>query len=161
MRALASALALLVVGCGYRLAAGVRLPPGVRSISVAVFENDTSEPQAGPVFAQAVAGALLEQRPRQSGEDAVVHGKVLTLRAVPSGLGPGNVVGSWRLSATVAYRVVAGGRVIYEEPALSWEEDYLPGQGALDTEIAQRLAMERASRALARELVMRLAALGE
>lgn len=161
MRVTRAFLALLAVSaCGYRFAAGVTLPPGVRSLSVRVFENHTPEPQAGAIFAQAMAEELERQATRQEGEDAVVEGRVLLVTASPSGLGPGGTVGLWTLRTTVHFRVMAGERLLYEEPALSWEESFLPGRDVLDTESARRLAMHRAAHALAHELLGRLAARG-
>lgn len=87
--ALLFAVLLGVAGCGYQVAGrGGVLPTGTRVVAVVPFTNHTSQPR----FSQMVSAAVAREfelrthdhvQATAAGSDAVVHGNVLSVTAMP------------------------------------------------------------------------------
>jgi hypothetical protein len=161
LAALGCVAALAASGCGYSFTHGGRLPRGAESLRVAAVDNRTAQAEAGGI----VGGALrdeLSARGQLSAEGAaapVAELQLVALRSATSALS-GSGAFAFRLDAEVRLRVrAASGEPIYEDQALLGE-DYLAGEDVVETEANRRAALRRLSRALARELVERMAAAG-
>jgi len=148
--ALVAALVAAGGGCGYQLASGAnRLPPGAERIFVRPLETHTGDPQAGALVASALRSELA-RRNASAGPDArarlegVVEDASFTLA---SGNPP-----TYQLSLRVRARLVVGGKVLVER-AFARSEECLSGLDPLESEGRRRLALRRASTALARDVV--------
>ncbi len=151
---------LLAAGCGYSFSHGGRLPKGAEGLRVGSVENRTAQAEAGGLFGGALRDELSARG--QLAEDAAqpfAEVELKALRSAPSALGAGGAF-AFRLDTDVRLRVKAAtGELIYEDQALLGE-DYLAGEDVVETEANRRAAMRRLCRAVARELVDRMAAAG-
>jgi hypothetical protein len=146
------ALALAPSACGYGFAAAGRLTGGIERASVRPFENLSTQPELGAVFAASVREELAARGALATAEGgAVLSGEV---SATPSSPGaPGG--GSWRFTVEVKARLRKGDRVVAER-TLRREADYSAGLDALETEGRRAQASRRLAADLARELVSSL-----
>ena len=142
---LAGALAALG-GCGYGVAAGVRLAGGATRAEVHPFENRSSDPGLGV----AVAAALRDELARRGAEGpgAVIVGAVHTEGAAPTLPG----------GAAVRVVLVAEGRLLVQGTAVAArtvrrEADHLGGADALEGEARRAQALQRLSIEVARALL--------
>jgi len=155
VKRLSLVLAVIQMGCGYRVARPGDVPKG-QDIRVAAFQNYTAQVEAGGVF----GGALREElsaRGRLAPEGASgpeLTGELLTLASVPSALGAQGA-SAFSLSATVRVRLRDASGVVYEDRA-GLGEDYLAGVDVLGTEANRRAALRRLARNLSRELLERM-----
>jgi len=143
--AAAAAVAGVLAGCGYRFAVGgAGLPDGVARVYVPVFENRSSDAEAGALFSEALAAALARQgRAAGPGAPAQVQGTVLAIGFAPAATGPdGTGVGVYRLTASLRLRLVREGQVLCDRE-FSGGEDFLPGADLLGTEAGRRQAARR------------------
>jgi hypothetical protein len=146
-------VAVLALGsCGYRFAVADGLPGDVRSVGTEVFANESAEPEAGAVFAQALGEALAADGLAAAGEpDARVTGTVLEVRTEPLATGPsGRGVGLYRVSARVKLSLARGGTTLCSREA-SGSETYLPARGLLDLEASRGAALRRLAASLMAE----------
>ncbi len=151
----AGALALLLAQaacCGYSPTAGAgRMQPGAQRVFVRPFEARTSDAEAGAL----VASALRQQLARRGGDagpesPARIEGAVEDTSFSNLGLNPP----TYRLSLTVSARLILDGKVLAEQ-RFQRSEDYLSGLDPLESEGRRRLALRRASEAVARDIVER------
>lgn len=148
----AAFVAAALCGCGYRFATGgAALPDGISRVYVPVFENRSTDAEAGALFAEALAASLARQgKAGGPGAPAQVVGTVLSISAAPAATGPrGRDVGVYRLAADLRLRLVRGGQVLCERE-FSGGEDYLPGTDLLGTEGSRRQATRRLAERLMR-----------
>lgn len=137
--------AALAAGCGYRFAVGgPGLPDGVDRVHVQVFENRSTDAEAGAIFAEALAEALARAG-HVGGADALarVEGTVLSIDSAPAATGPdGRGVGIYRIGARLRLALVQGGqtRCVRE---LDGAEDFLPTADLLGIEASRRQALRR------------------
>jgi hypothetical protein len=152
-RAVAALLSALVAaggGCGYRLASGAnRLPSGAERIFVRPLEARTGDPQAGALVAAALRSELA-RRNASAGPDARAHLEGVVEDASFT-LASGNPP-TYQLSLRVRARLVVDGKVLVER-AFTRAEESLSGLDPLESEGRRRLALRRASAALARDVV--------
>ena len=143
--ALAGALGALA-GCGYGVAAGLRLHGGVARAEVRPFENRSSDPGLGT----AVAGALRDELARRGAEGpgAVIEGTVRTEGAAPTLPGGAAV----RVVLEAEGRLVVQGAVVATR-SVRREADHLGGADALEGEARRAQALQRLSLEVARALL--------
>jgi hypothetical protein len=143
--ALAAALGGLP-GCGYGVAAGVRLHGGVTRAEVRPFENRSSDPGLGA----AVAAALREELARRGGEGpgAFIEGTVRTEGAAATLPGGAAV----RVVLEVEGRLLLRGAPVAAR-TVRREADHLGGADALEGEARRAQALQRLSREVARALL--------
>jgi outer membrane lipopolysaccharide assembly protein LptE/RlpB len=124
---------LLIAGCGYHTAgSATHIPGGVRTIAVPIFTTQTQAFHTELVFTQAVVRELNTRTryrvlTQETGEaDATLSGAVLTQTAVP--LTYDSTTGqtsSYLLTITAKVKLTArDGKVLYENDALSYREQY-------------------------------------
>jgi hypothetical protein len=147
--ALAAALAgalLALAGCGYGVAAGLRLHGGVARAEVRPFENRSSDPGLGA----AVAAALRDELARRGAEGpgAVIEGVVRTEGAAPTLPGGAAV----RVVLEAEGRLVVQGAVVATR-SVRREADHLGGADALEGEARRAQALQRLSVEVARALL--------
>ncbi|MHB8420276.1 MAG: LPS assembly lipoprotein LptE [Myxococcales bacterium] len=168
-----TALALVLVACGYRFsAAGGPLPKGVVSVQVPNFRNRT--PEAG--FEALLTHELREELERTGHgagrtADAELDGVVESITSVPlalkvaQGLGAAADAGLaaqnpglYQVAMSVSVKLMRGAELLAQVDHLQLAEPYLPADDLATNEANRRLALRRLARALAKEIVVRLAA---
>jgi len=152
--AFATGLVLLPAGCGYHAAgSATHIPAGVRTIAVPVFATHAQAYHTELALTQAVVREL-NTRTRyrvltNSDADATLRGTVLTQTSVP--LTYDSTTGetsSYLVTITVKVALTArDGRVLYQNDALSYREQYqstqdLSGFIREDPPAVQRLARD-------------------
>ncbi len=149
----AAVAATLAGGCGYGFAStGAPLPDGVGAVHVPVLENRSPEPEAGAIFAEALAASLAA---RGHGGDetagARIRGVVLDVSSAPIATGPeGTGAGVYRVWAKLRLSLERGGRVLCTRE-VGGGEDYLPARDILGLEAGRRAALRRLATSLMAE----------
>lgn len=141
----ALALALLLSACGYRFSVGEAvLPEGIEAAYVPVFENRSGEPEAGAIFAEALAHALARSgRAAGPSAPARIEGEVVSLIASPAATqSDGRGVGVYRLRARIRLRLVRDGALLCSRE-MEEGEDYLPSRTLLELDASRRQAVRR------------------
>jgi uncharacterized lipoprotein YmbA len=147
-------LALLVLsagptsGCGYRVAAGVRLRGGALQVEVRPFRNRSSDPAVGAQLTTALREELARRGVGPGGGRAAIDGEVRV-----EGAGAtlaGGVTARVILEATA--RLTVDGAVVVER-TIRRGADHLGGVDALEGEARRAQALQRLAEQLARELV--------
>lgn len=146
-RSLAPAfLALVFAGaCGYRFSVGEGdLPPGIDAVYVPIFENRSSEPEAGAYFAEALAETFARAgRAGGPNTPARIEGEVVSLVSSPAATQrDGKGVGVYRVRARIRLRLVQDGVLICSREVHEGE-DYLPSQTLLGLDASRRQAVRR------------------
>lgn len=149
------ALALLLIcgACGYRFSVGESaLPAGVDAVYVPVFENRSSEPEAGAYFAASLAEAFA--RSGLAGGPAAparIEGEIVSLISSPVATQrDGRGVGVYRVRARIRLRLLHEG-VLLCSREVQEGEDYLPSHTLLGLDASRRQAVQRlASRMMER-----------
>lgn len=147
---LALALVPVLAGCGYRMGVpNARLPEGLASVRVPIFENRTPEPQVAAFLTQ----ALREQFQRAGvlggeGASGLVEGVVLSVTAGPFLGAPerGNAP-TYRMTATVQLTLKKGERTL-NRVVVSGSEDFPSGADLLLTEANRAAALRRLAQTL-------------
>ena len=141
---IASALTIVLGGCGYRFTAGgAPLPEGIQKVYAPMFINHTgsnpisrlgetyraaNEPGVETIFTQAFREVL--QRAGVAGEanaPARIQGEIVSLEGSTSVLSPSFTLASYRVYARVRLFLVKNGRQIGFAEVYGFE-DYLPGR---------------------------------
>lgn len=142
---IAALVGCTALGCGYGFAVGgPGLPEEIGAVYVPVFRNRSSEPEAGAIFAQALAeGLAREGRAAGPHAPARLEGDVLSLMASPAATTKeGKGVGIYRLSGTVRLRLLRDGVELCRREFTA-TEDYLPAQNLLELDASRRRAVSR------------------
>lgn len=124
--------ALMLVGCGYRFAAGEEsVDPAIRTIFVDVFTNKTSEAHVENIFRTAFINRFVQsgrfKLGGSSGEaDAVCRGTILSLQASPLAYKASNLAAEERLTITleISFEERESGRVIWSDGSFTGTGDY-------------------------------------
>lgn len=141
-RTISSLLALALIGCTFGFAGG-GLPPSIRTVAVAPFENNTADPSLAQLVQlavkQAVESRLGLRAAAESQADAVVTGKItrydpdqpLSYVGNPTSSGTANRVDVTRrqVELTVDITVVEQktGRTLWDGKNQLVQGDYQPG----------------------------------
>jgi hypothetical protein len=123
---------------------GPALPEGVRSIYVPVFENASVEPDAGAIFAEALAASLAQVgRAGGASAGAAIQGEVLWVTSNSLATGStGTGVGLYRITARVRLSLMQDGKLLCRRE-LEAGEDFLPARDLLGLEALRRTALRR------------------
>jgi outer membrane lipopolysaccharide assembly protein LptE/RlpB len=156
--AVVTGLTLLSAGCGYHtVGSATHIPANVRTIAVPIFATHAQAYHTEVALTQAVVRELntrtkyrvLTSDPSRSDADAVLSGTILTQTSVP--LTYDSTTGetsSYLVTITVKVVLAArDGRVLYQNDALSYREQYqstqdLSGFIREDPPAVQRLARD-------------------
>lgn len=151
-------------GCGYALAGrGNALPASIRVIGVPDFQNRSSFPDLDRLMTEAVAEEF-QARGRYrilreaDGVDGVFVGTLVSVTFRPAAFTADNQVArnTMVVLASVEFREVATGRVIWANPAYQLREDYQMTTSALDPAanlLQDRDAQARIAKSFARSVV--------
>lgn len=157
------ALASGLWGCGYHLS-GARIPEGAKTVAVPVFHNQTFE----PVLENAVTAAVKEEFLGNGrlalvndpdGADLVLKGTIIAYGLTPLSFDRLNsVVLEYRVQIRVQATLENGrdGKVIWEDPSMETEADYLVNPDTAANRVAQDRAISQAAHRLAENIVTRV-----
>jgi hypothetical protein len=148
------------VGCGYSFSQGGRLPRDAKALAVLPVNNKTAEAEAGGAFGGALRDELVARgQLAESADVPVVQLDLMALKSAPSALSGAGAF-AFRLDCDVRVHVrSSAGEPLFEDQVVLGE-DYLGGEDVVETEADRRSALRRLSRAVAREVLDRLAAAG-
>jgi hypothetical protein len=146
--ALAPALLLALLGCGYSVSAGLKLRGGVERAEVLVFENLSTDPSVGVELTAALREALARRGVAGDSARAVIDGQVMTEAAAPSFAGGA----TQRVALLVRARLQVDGVEVLER-RFRREADYLTGADALESEARRAQALRRLASEAARDVL--------
>ena len=150
------ALLLSGSGCGYHTpGAAAHLPPGVQTLSIPMFANDTAMNGAQTAITEAVIREFIDRSSFQvtqrdpSGADAVLHGTILQESVTPLTFNTQTQQSSsFLITLVAAVKLVArDGRVLYQNDHYVYRQQYqstsdLPTFVEEDPAAVQRLARD-------------------
>jgi outer membrane lipopolysaccharide assembly protein LptE/RlpB len=161
-RLLPLAFALLVTGCGYHtVGSATHIPANVRTIAVPVFATHSQAYHSEMALTQAAVREL-DTRTRYrvltsntADADAVLSGTILTQTSVPLTYdSTSGETSSYLVTITVKVVLTArDGRVLYQNDALSYREQYQSTQDLNGFLREDPAAVNRLARSFARALV--------
>lgn len=134
-----------LAACGYRFSVGEEaLPRGVAAVHVPVFDNRSSEPEAGALFAEALAETYArEGKIGGPAAPAKIEGEIVSLVSSPAATQrDGRGVGVYRIRARVRLRLLHEGSLICTRD-VEEGEDYLPSHTLLGLDASRRQAVRR------------------
>jgi hypothetical protein len=156
------AFALLPVGCGYHtIGSATHIPASVRTIAVPVFATHSQAYHSEMALTQAVVREL-DTRTRYrvltsntADADAVISGTILTQTTVPLTYdSTSGETSSYLVTITVKVVLTArDGRVLYQNDALSYREQYQSTQDLSGFIREDPAAVNRIARSFAHALV--------
>lgn len=157
---------LAVPGCGYSLAGrGSFLPAYIRTIGIPTFGNRTSVFNLETMLTQKVRSEFIGRGkyqilPENTGVDAVLNGEVTIVSVIPASFGTAQLASRYTITMTarVELRDVRANKVLWENPGVSFRQDYeaTSGRGVLDPVAffqQDANALERMSTEFARTIV--------
>lgn len=163
------AVASATAGCGYSLAGrGSFLPDYIRTIGVPQFTNSTSIYDVDRKVSEQVRGELAGRgkykiEPRDTGVDAVLTGDVNSITITPVSFNQQQQATRYvlTLSASVQFKDVKTGKVLWANPAMAFREEFEPTTGANVTDVTAFFgqdvnALERIASEFARAVVSAL-----
>ncbi|HMD33775.1 MAG TPA: LptE family protein [Vicinamibacterales bacterium] len=171
-RALLCALCCLGVlggegACGYSLAGrGSFLPAYVKTIGIPTFANRTTVFNIETLVTQKVRAEFIGRGkyqilPQNTGVDLLLNGEVTSVTLVPATINPQTNLAT-RYSITMTARVelleLNGNKVLWENPAVMFRQEYDAQSGRTNSDVAaffqqDESALERMSTEFARTIV--------
>jgi outer membrane lipopolysaccharide assembly protein LptE/RlpB len=153
---------LATVGCGYHtLGAATHLPPDVKTISIPLFVTRTETYHTETAMTNAVIREFTSRTrfrvtPAEgTGSDAVLHGTILKETTTPLTYNSSTQQSSSFLITIIVSVTLVGqdGKVLYENPNYVYREQYQATTDLATFIQEDPAAIERMSRAFARQLV--------
>ncbi len=162
LRVLTVLLLLTLTGCGYHQAgSATHLPPNVRTLAVPVFATNAQAYRTEMAFTQAVVRELNTRTKYRvltndsDDADATLHGTILSETIAPLTYDATTSQSSSYLVTVIAKAVLTGhdGRVLYENDAITFREQYQSTQDLSGFIQEGSPAINRMSREFAQTLV--------
>ena len=163
---LAGLVGMLHAGCGYSLAGrGNFLPSYIRVIGIPQFANNTTvfdleRTLTERVRAEFIGRGRYQVVPDTEGVDAVLNGTITSVTLEPSGFNQNNQATRYlfRMTLKLEFRDVKAGKVIWENAAQQFDEEYDLTTGTGPTDAAaflgqDRTALDRVANDVARRTV--------
>lgn len=155
-----------MAACGYSLAGrGSFLPPYIRTIGVPTFTNRTTVFNLETLVTQKVRSEFIGRGkyqilPQATGVDGLLNGDITAVTIVPTAFSAQNLASSYSItmSARIEFRDERESKVIWENPAVMFRQDYpaTSGRGVTDPVAffqQDANALERMSSEFARTIV--------
>ncbi len=162
----ASILGMFVIimigwGCGYALrGTGSSLPSHITSISVPMFENNTTRYQLDLKLTQAVINELVargkvEVLDESGAADAVLAGEITTFNANPIAFSGQATADRYNITiiARIILRDLVNNKVVFSNPYFVYQSEYEVPEGT-DFETVELEAIDEISEKFARSLVI-------
>ena len=142
---------LLHAGCGYSLAGrGNFLPSYIRVIGIPQFANNTTvfdleRTITERVRAEFIGRGRYQVVPDTEGVDAVLTGTIASVTLEPSGFNQNNQATRYllRMTLKLEFRDMTAGKLIWENPAQQFDEEYDLSTGTGATDAAAFLGQDR------------------
>jgi hypothetical protein len=120
------------VSCGYHFTGeGAGPRPGLRAVAIPVFENNTSEPDLGSIFAAAlrrefISKGNLQVVPQEQAE-AIFRGRMTSISTSAVAHREAEATIQTRLYVTMEIRCVAvrDGAVIWQDPSFTYYQTFI------------------------------------
>ena len=164
MLGLLSVAVCQMAACGYRLAGSGDMPGGIGSVCIHVFENHTSQPDAGSIF----SNSLVYEFTRRGGvvladdaaADARLTGTVVSISTDTVTHRDRYASAEMRVRAVLDVQLVSrNGEVLWSAGGVAGKETYeVAGNTAYMTEENKKAAIMRLSEKMAETLYNRLTA---
>ena len=130
--ALAAALSLPALGCGYSLAGrGSFLPEYIRTIGIPLFENLSSLPDVDRILTERVRNEFINRGrykvvTDRTGVDALLAGAVTSVTFTPAAFTAQQQASRYALvlTARIEFTDVRENRVIWQNPAIQFREEF-------------------------------------
>ena len=123
---------LLTASCGYHFTGeGSGPSPGLRSLAIPVFENNTSEPDLGSIFAGALRKAFITKGQLQvvpmDQAEAIFRGRITNIYSTAVAHREAEDTIQNRLYVTLDIRCVDArdGKVLWQDPQFTYYQVYL------------------------------------
>ena len=130
-------------GCGYSLAGrGSALPAHIKNIGIPLFANATSvfdveQTMTQKVRLEFIGRGRYKVTPDDTGADAVLKGEITGISIRPTAFTDQQQASRYEITVTVKveFRDIANDKVLYENPAQTFKDEYevTTGQSASDT----------------------------
>jgi hypothetical protein len=166
LASLAFAATLVSPGCGYALAGrGSFLPESIKIIGIPTFTNRTQVFNLETQITEKVRSEFIGRGrytivPESSGVDALLTGEVTSVVITPINISPGQLATQYVISMTarVELRDSRDNKVLWENPGLSFREEFNPQTGQTTVDPAAFFgqdanALERMTTSLASTIV--------
>jgi hypothetical protein len=153
-------------GCGYSLAGrGTFLPPHIRTIGIPTFTNRTTVFNIETLLTDKVRSEFIGRGkytilPQGTGVDALLAGEITTVALVPVSFAQTQQASRYTLTmvARIEFRDMESNTVIWDNPSLSFRQDYEAAGGANATDPnaffnQQANALDRVATDFARTIV--------
>ncbi len=154
---------LVVTGCGYRFGGeGFGPSPGIRSIAIPTFINETYEAGIETTVTNALLRELIkDRRVKVVGEDeadAIMEGTVTSFAISSVAYDPSGVVSEYRtwVALDVFLKRNGKGEVLWSKKGLRESDVYRVSSDVLLTEAEKERAIQKIARELARRIRRRL-----
>jgi len=156
-------LSLVLTGCGYQFAGrNDSLPGGVQSVHLALFANQTAEPQLENLLANRVSevfarSSSISQLENAELAEAVLSGEIRSYGSSAISYNQNDDISEYRVSMVVAARLrqVADGRALWQG-TLNWSSEYPAADNKTLQEDLEQMAADEICLRLAEELHSRL-----
>ena len=162
----ALAAGVATTSCGYALAGrGSFLPAYIRLLGIPMFGNATPYQTVEQVFTQKVRLEFQSSRrytvvPSDEGVDGIVRGEITSITTSPVSLTDAQLASRYRVTVIVkiAFEDVKAQKVLWENPALSFSDEYELANPSVGQDVSafignERVAMDRLSTDFARSVV--------
>ena len=160
------AAGLSAASCGYALAGrGSFLPDYIKTLGIPMFGNATQYQTVEQVFTQKVRLEFQSSRrytvvPSDEGVDGVVRGEIESISLQPVSLNANQLASRTRVTVILKVRFedVKTGKTLWENPALSFSDEYELANPSVGQDVSafvgnERVAMDRLSTDFARSVV--------
>jgi len=119
-------------GCGYSLAGrGSFLPPSIQTIGIPLFANSTPFYELEQALTERVRSEFIGRGkykvlPQDTGVDAVLRGEVTGITLTPAAFNDQQQATRYAITMTakIEFRDLASDKVLWENPALVFREEY-------------------------------------
>lgn len=155
---LCATLIVLATGsCGYRFAGGGRLPEGIRTLSVGVFENQTNETG----LEHLISNEVIHQFTRfgtvrltdRDGAEAFLAGRIQSAGISTIAHKTPNVAAERRIRVVVIPTLTApNGRILWSGGAIADDETFFVGGNRVQTEQNKKSALATLSKRIAERI---------
>jgi outer membrane lipopolysaccharide assembly protein LptE/RlpB len=151
-------LLILLAGCYYTFTPN--LPPGIKSVAVPIFENNTLNYGLETLVTSKVVDEFVKDGNLQVKDvrkaDSIMHGTVTNYVQEAAAYTVGEAIQKYRLTMTVSisFEDRVSGEILWSEPNLTYSVTYFPtvSQGNAETE---QQAQQRLAQEIAQEIVRR------
>ncbi|MGZ5496524.1 MAG: LptE family protein [Candidatus Aminicenantales bacterium] len=155
------AAVLAAAACGYRLrGTGSSLLPGIKTISVPMFKNQTTRFELDVKLTRAVINEVVARgkvalSTDPSAADAVLEGEITGFIASPIGFSGGNQADSYNVTVTakVTLKARASAEPLFANPSFVYQQEYEVPPGS-SFEDVQTEAIGKIAEKFARSLVV-------